>query len=365
LVVLKITRFRTYRYKLPLKKTLVVGRMRLTHREGLILELGGERGQQALGEVAPLPGLNEETLQQATDDIARLQSAILDKELPEGLDLLNGAFERWLKPLALAPSVRFGMETAILGLIAAGRGLPLGRLISSKARSQVSLNALLTGSHESVLSEAARLKDAGYGTFKVKVGRRSLEKEIRLVGALRDSLGPAAQLRLDANRGWDVEQAVAAIESLTSMNIDYIEEPLQEPSMLMELASRTEMALPFALDESLAGVDPEVITFPSNVSAIILKPTVLGLEKTVQLARRAEKEGVKSVISSAFESDFGLKVLCHVAAAVNNRDVAAGLGTASWFVKGLSTDPPPINNGCLAVTPLPWTIDGLKGASWL
>jgi O-succinylbenzoate synthase len=308
-----------------------------------------------------LPGLNEEDMSQVTGEIAGLKADLTEQELPDDLDLLTGGFDRWLKPWGLAPSVRWGLETAITGLIAQRQKIPLCRLISDSPRAEVTVNALLAGDYKAVLSRTVRLLDEGYGAFKLKVGQCSVADAVRIVLAVRERVGPAAILRLDANRAWDVDQTMAVIQSLSNADIDYLEEPVQTDAMLADLLSRSDMRIPLALDESLVRTRPDDISFPPNLGAVVLKPTRLGLEKTVRLARRATRQGVRAVISSSFESGFGLQVLSHLAASVNDTDVPAGLGTASWLKTDLVANPPRIQNGRLPVVDLPDSFHEFKG----
>lgn len=358
---MKVTRFRTYRFVLPLCKPLVVRDCRMTKREGRILELATDTGHCALGEVSPLPGVSEEDTGRVDREVAELKSAVMGSDLPKDLDGFTGGVERWLNRPPLAPSVRFGFETALLGLIAADQGVALSRLISDSPRAEVTVNALLAGPSDVVLSEVSRLLDEGYGTFKLKVGGRSLEETIRLGREVRDRIGPTAVLRLDANRAWTVDETLRVSRSLFPVHIDYIEEPVQTEAMLAELLAHPDSSIPVALDESLWQADPERIPFSPKVEALVLKPTMLGLERTVRLAQRAVRLGRKAVVSSSFESGFGLRVLSHLAASLNHRDVPAGLGTGAWFQRDLLVDPPVVRNGRLPVVDLPHSLEGLKG----
>lgn len=327
----------------------------------MIVEISADGGRTALGEVSPLPGVNREDMEQAYAETARLGSALIGQTVPNAPDLFAGALSRWLEPYCLSPSVRFGVETAVSGLVAGTRGVPMAQLIGDFPRPAVRVNALLAGPYEQVLADAGRFSAQGYTAFKLKVGGRPLAESVSLAGALRERLGPTVVLRLDANRGWDLAQAVVAFKQLAGLAIDYIEEPVRTAAELDALTSGGKMAVPVALDEGLVGVEPDQCRFPSNVGAVVLKPTVLGLDKAVRLARRAAGQGIKSVISSTFESGFGLKVLSHLAVSVNDDDVAAGLGTASWFGADLLPVPLRVESGWLPADRLPEGIGELTG----
>ena len=115
----------------------------------------------------------------------------------------EGRFSRELDQLDLNPSVRFGFELALWNLYAASSGRMLPGLVARQPRAAVPVNGLLFGSPVEILGEALRMKAVGYRTVKLKVGGRSLDRDVGLVRALGEILlGDAVSLRLDANRAW-------------------------------------------------------------------------------------------------------------------------------------------------------------------
>jgi len=360
MVVLKISQFNTYQFKLPLREPLLIGKHSLTHRQGLIVEISDDKGHIALGEISPLPGLNREDMARVGTEIARVRSLVVNCELPKDLKELSGGFEKWLGPFHLTPSVRFGFEMAVLNLLAARKGIPLCRLISDSPRAYVTINGLLAGSFSQVIDKAGRLLGEGYTAFKLKVGRNCLEDDVTLATTVRNLIGGTSILRLDANRAWTVDHALAILKILADINIDYIEEPTKTFSSLRRLASKPGISVPIALDESLLEVTPEEALSVPRIAAIVLKPTSLGLERAVQLARLATTLGVKPVISSSFESGLGLKALSHIAASVNKSDIPVGLGTLDWFKEDLLVTPSDIEKGQMLIAELPKACEEIR-----
>jgi len=193
------------------------------------------------------------------------------------------------------------------------------------------------------------------------VGRGPLAEDIAMVREVRSLLGKKTVLRLDANRAWSMEQAIAFAAGLSDMPIDYLEEPVGSLELLVRLSKEPIMTLPLALDESLLDMDPDDLFRLPKIKAVILKPTLLGFEKAMQFARAAVRVGMTPVVSSAFESGVGMAALAQIACALNQEDVAAGLDTLDWFVEDLLLIPLSIENGRVAVPGLPNTSRALKG----
>lgn len=312
-----------YRYELPLSDPLQVGTSTVKHREGLLLRLTTENGRSGWGDAAPLPGFSDETL---ADVVERAQS-FASRWAGASISLSTESLDSSLHALPFGQdepcSLRFAVESAVVALHATAREVPLPTVLGP-SRSTVSLNALIAHPLKNVREEAARLRDAGYRAVKVKVGRGDVSAEAERVREIDEELGEAAALRLDANRAWSLEAAIQFAEALRGIEVAYLEEPLSDPGQLRTFAAQT--GLPVALDETTREVGPEVLRNGHPASAVVLKPTLLGgIRTTQQWMGAALENGVTPVLSAAYESGIGLRML--VALAATGPDVSVGLST--------------------------------------
>lgn len=302
-------RLRTF----PLTRPLHVGCVVLHQRTVLELRLGGR-----VGEAAPLPGLHTES----HDDLPAL--------LPDALAILeraNGSYLERLAALADEPrwaalpsSLRCGLEGAMLVSVA-----ELERPVADAPPSSL----LLDQDPDAPLDHLA-----GTRCVKVKVGRRDHESERRLLARVHEVLPPDAELRLDANRAFTLDDAVALADDV-GFTPAYIEEPLHDPRDVDAFITRT--GWPVALDESLHEPEHADLRFHDGVTAWVVKPALLGVSHTLDLFDRAPAD-VACVVSSSFEGPVGLDLLAtlsHVAPG----SPAPGLGTAAWFADTDHTTP--------------------------
>ncbi len=347
---MKIADFILYRYTLPLARPIVVKGLELTERSGFVIRLADENGHCGFGEVSPLPRFSLENLETAELQLRSLHYSLSGKEIPRDLEELSYGFTRWLERFKLVPSVRFGFETAVLNLIADSLQVPLRGVISDTYRNSLSLNGLLSGEKNEILKQAARLRQEGYKAVKLKVGQCPLREEIRLVRDVRERIGDDVAMRLDANRAWSVNDALIFLQGVSSCGIDYVEEPVKEYRMLVTLCNKTDPPVSVALDESLMELTPEELTHLPNLKAIVLKPTLLGFERSMQFARRALSIGIIPVVSSGFETSIGLIVLAELAAVLNTDDIPVGLDTTDWFKDDLLVEPLKIRRGQLSLS---------------
>jgi O-succinylbenzoate synthase len=349
---LSIARVGLRGYDLPLRRPIRVGGAPLARRSGILVLLEDREGNTGIGETAPLPGLHEESAADALRQLRELAPSLAGARVPADCPALEHAFADWLAPHGLHPSVRFGVEGAVLALVAAARGTDLPRLLGREPATHVRINGLLEGDPETVLQEASHLRFAGYGALKLKVGRGTPDEEARLVGDVRRVVGDDIALRLDANRAWELDAAVAFARRVRPARIEYVEEPLRNPEELPRFFAMT--GVPVALDETLGTRSPGdgAGAFP-GVAAFVLKPEALGgFERTMAWVRCAAGRGIQPVISAAFPAAAGLALEAAFAAAAAPGTVH-GLGTFAALAEDLARRPIAAPGGEIEVAALP------------
>jgi len=300
-------RWRLYRYRLPLARSLTTGVVD-GMRQGLILALTDPDGFTGYGESAPLPGLHSQTLPAITD--ALIAALSTDAQAP--------------------PIARLAIEGAELMCAAARQGAAPEQLLSRSAAQSVRFNALIAGTDP--ITSALSAAEAGFEAMKLKVGRRSIDEDLRILGAIRARL-PDVALRLDANRAWSFEQAVAFCTKAVEHRIAYIEEPLADPAGLSRLHHTTHV--PLAIDESLLEERP----IPAGLAAVVIKPSVVALSGARRWTAIARQHGADAIISGAFESGIARRIHLALAASIGPDAPISGLSTADWLGADL-LDPP-------------------------
>jgi len=222
----KIKHSNVYTYRLPLEPPLILKKERYEFRGGLLIRLMSESGAVGWGEVAPLPGFSVEDLSDATSQMRNITGAFIGQILPQDVRFLDGRFEQWLTKFELSPSVRCGIEMAVLNLLAVERNLNVASLFSGKPLHRILINALITGDQDEAVQQIRNVLSNGYSVVKMKVGSFDLDNDIARTRAVSEVLGDRATLRLDANRAWSLDKALGFAEGIGGCQVDYIEEPV-------------------------------------------------------------------------------------------------------------------------------------------
>ena len=341
---------------------------RQKQRSGFIIQLLSQDGLKVgLGEVSPLHGLHKESIQEAEEQLKQIAENLSDVDLEEipafdsdrilQLDGELGVYlemlRRQVKVERLLPSVKSGLEMAILSLASQVVRLPIHQALyeyspdrykSLAPSATLPLNGLITRGSSILEVSSGKGRRIEYPSLKVKVGHQNLKEDILVVSEafqICDSINTygCAMVRADANRAFDDSAAIHFAASLDGIDvhaterIEYVEEPLRKQTIAVSgewsLAQQVEAlerwykhtAIYYALDESISDLvqirnfDWDAIVqdlkgaFPSprGCAALVLKPSLLGLELSIRLARVARTElGIGAVVTSSFDSGIGL-----------------------------------------------------------
>ncbi|KAH9607030.1 hypothetical protein KSS87_013805 [Heliosperma pusillum] len=342
-------------------------------RQGFILAMTLDDGSTGYGEIAPLE-IHKENLQDVEEQLRFFAHALKGATIDGHLPLLGESFSVWIwkvigvPPISIFPSVRCGLEMAVLNAIAARQNCSLLDVLwpqSDQANmicqqpASIDICALLdsNGPPKEVAKVAFELVGEGFRALKVKVARRNDPKEdAEVVKEIRYKIGADIELRVDANRKWTYEQAIEFGSLVKDCGLQYIEEPVELEDDIVKFCEVT--GLPVALDETIDNIQGQIpdslarFTHP-GVVALVVKPSVVGgFEKAAAIASWAHIKGKLAVISSTFETSIGLSSYVQLARYLDMRSsetseefnkemrdcVAHGLGTYKWLQKDVTVD---------------------------
>ena len=357
----------------------------LNERRGLMISISSaDNSVVGLGEVSPMKGVHSESFNDVKIQLEAIQQALSGKRLSlppvlcEDVLSLDGSLMKYLQEIlvilrqdgnfpyeSFLASVSSGLEMAILSFAAHSVRLPLpqalrnfhNRSLPLENVVSIALNGLETRKSSSAfLDDQSGIYDGiKYHTIKVKVGHRGINDDVNAISSISSS-----KKRLDANRAWDFETSVDFAARLKGASvigeIEFIEEPIRKVTLtegkwslerqiyyLEKWHSAT--GIYYALDESVAEALSEsenskdlsnigsLLHSTKGCAAIVLKPSLIGLERSVILSNIAHEAGIGAVFTSTFDTGVGLSFISFVAGLSD----ALGKGKSKMYSHGLST----------------------------
>lgn len=215
-------------------------------------------------------------------------------------------------------------------------------------RDRIPVNATMpaVGPHE-VAGVLARYD--GCRTVKVKVAERgqTLDDDVARVREVRTLL-PDARIRVDANGGWNVDEAETAVRALERLDLEYVEQPCATVPELAELRARIHrLGVPVAADESVRkAADPMAVVAAGAADVLVVKAQPLGgVRRALAIVAEAE---LPAVVSSALDTSVGLSQGAALAATLPELPYDCGLGTAALLEADVAEPLVPVD-GAIAV----------------
>jgi L-alanine-DL-glutamate epimerase-like enolase superfamily enzyme len=332
-------------YALPFKEPYVTARGVLQRREMVLLRVRDEDGVEGLGEAVPLALRGGVGLR----DVVRELEAWGEDQGVQGLS---------------AP-VRCAVGTALMDL----RGRRTGKELGEGERDEaVECNAtLVSGPPDAVAAEAERWAQAGFTTFKLKLGAESAKTvpqeplsrtrrndDVGQVRAVRDALGPEVRIRVDANEAWDLETAKATLAELEPFGIELAEQPVAGLEAMAELAAST--SIPLAADESIVSLEEaeEAAALGACAYTGVKLSKVGGPEAALAIA-----DVLPAYVTSALDGPVGIAAAAQVALSLaetthpERLHLAHGLATQRLFASTIASVEYEIRDGLLHLPPGP------------
>ncbi len=352
---MKIVEVQWHNYRLPFLNSFTTAHGGMAAREGIIVQITTECGISGIGEMAPLPAFGRESLADTRSLLPALAARLHKQTLAEALNLVYAEGKTGTKE-ASTRSTLCGLEIALLDAIGKAEGCRVCTLLSPSGtapRATVPVNAVIgTLAPGAAIAAAQEARKNGYRCVKLKVGLGgSIQEEIERVAAVRDAIGPAMHLRLDANEGWNLEDAIAILTQCVPYDIQYVEQPLRAHDLTGMRALRQAVSIPIAVDEALHGLESAQLILANEAADIfVIKPQLAGgLRVGQQIIQAAAERGVRSVITSTLEAGIGLVAALHLAAASPVVTLECGLATLHLLVDDLVMNDLPVREGLLAV----------------
>lgn len=312
---LKITDVEIFLFDLALTSPFRIAIGIMNAANDLLVRIRTDQGIVGLGEACPFPPITGET--QATNAAAArtIRDMIVGRD-PLAIDDLL----RRIGPLVHSnPSAVAAFDMALFDILGKVAGLPLFRLLGgSKNVFETDITTSLD-TLEAMTAESKKYADMGYKTLKVKVGLNPDEDFSRLE-AIRRAVGPKMAIRIDANQGWTVPQAIYALRKMEPLAIELCEQPVLASDLAGLRAVRSRSPISIMADESLFGpADAVKLIRAEACDTFNIKVMKAGgLLNSVRIAHVADAANMRCMVGCMLESNLALTAAAHVVASQAN-----------------------------------------------
>lgn len=298
-----------YPFELKMKEPFTVAFETYDHSKGVLIRIRTDAGLTGLGEASPLLRVTGDT--QAT----AVHAARQIRDLLIGKDPL--AIERTLGLIGLHlhsnPAIVAAFDMALWDLLGKAAGLPVFRLLGGDTTTFETDLTIGLETPEAMAASARASLAQGFRTLKIKLGQEPAADLARLQ-AIREAVGDAVTLRIDANQGYTVPQARYALRHMERFNLQCCEQPLDHKDLEGMRYLRTVCPIPLMADESLFSPSDALRLLREEACDFfnIKLMKCGGITNALKIAWIGEAGGVPCMVGCMLESRLGLTAAAHV-----------------------------------------------------
>lgn len=167
--------------------------------------------------------------------------------------------------------------------------------------------------------------------YKIKVG---CSEDIQKLEAIREVT--SSVIRIDANAGWTLEEAISYIPQLEKLHIELIEQPLSKDDWEGHALIKSKTKIPIIADESFVG-EKDLASCVQSFTGINIKLTkCAGITPSLELIKKAKSQGLKIMLGCMNESSIGTSALAHMAPLADYLDADGPLLLKEDIAQGIS-----------------------------
>ncbi len=310
-----IKKIEIFNFDVPLIEPfrIAIGTMKAANN--VLVKVVTDSGLYGVGEACPFPPITGET-QESNIAAARAIREILLGKNPLNIE---GLIDEIGNIVHSNPSAVAAYDMALFDLLGKLAGLPVYKLLGGYRSSF--LTDMTTGldTPEKMAKSARESLTQGYRQIKIKVGEDP-ELDVQRVQAVRKAIGPEVKLRIDANQGWSVPQAVAALKQMEPFKVEFCEQPVKDSDIQGMRKVREQSVVPIMADESLFGPADSIKLIKEEACDYfnIKLMKAGGILNSLKIAHVAAAANIQCMVGCMIDTRLALSAAAHLVASQKN-----------------------------------------------
>nr|BBH92874.1 dipeptide epimerase [Thermogemmatispora argillosa] len=233
--------------------------------------------------------------------------------------LIEDILERLDHLIGHNPAAKAAIDMALYDLMGKRLNLPLYRLLGlNPERSALTSFTIGLDTPERMAEKAARARD--YPILKIKVGTRQDVENVRAIRAVSQ-----ATLRVDANAGWSVKEAIRTINALAEYGIEFVEQPIAPGDWEGLRLLRQQIPVPIIVDESCVSLEdiPRLAGCVDGINIKLMKCG--GINHALKMIHTARAHHLQVMLGCMIESSLAITAAAHLTPLVDYADLDGNL----------------------------------------
>ena len=308
---MKIKQVEVFGLEIDLKVPFIISYDRYDVMPTILTRIETESGIVGWGEAVPDQHVTGETWDSTIEIIHHELASLVIGESPFNINLIHKKMNEKIKDV---PGAKAAIDLALYDLMGKISKQPVYRLIGGKSHKKLDIPQVISIlSPKEMAKEAKEYVDQGFKHIKIKVGTDP-DTDIKRIRMVREVLPNDVRLRVDANQGWTVNEAIYVIRQTQDCQVDWYEQPTKagDHEALAEVRKATNVNI--MADESvhqmLDLIDIMRVRGADYINIKLMKTG--GIYPALQLANLAESYRVPCQVGSMVETAIGTMAGAHL-----------------------------------------------------
>lgn len=302
--------------KIPLKRPFKTALRTTQSADDIVIRVIVEGGIVGWGSAAPTIAITGESQASISFMLSEVFKPIcIGKSLEDAISILENIDTL----VARNTSAKAALSIAFYDALAKSQKQTLAEYLGATNSFVETDITISIGSVDDMVKEALEHVSAGYKHLKVKVGLES-EKDLERIRSIRKAIGHQVAIRVDANQGWTVAQAIKNIRALEDdgTNIEFIEQPVKSFDLEGMSQIKKHISTKLVADESVFSVhDAKRILDVEGADIINVKLMKAGgVQNALKIFDLAKKYNADCMMSCMLESKIGIAAAASLALAM-------------------------------------------------
>lgn len=278
-----------------------------------------DKGIYGLGESTPFPLVLGETINGVIEAIEYMKPSLIGAD-PTDIANIHKIMD---SVLLHNTSAKAAIDIACYDIIGKKEGKPVHKLLGAKSNILQTDITIGIDSVDAMVNEAIERVNEGFRILKVKCGIEP-EKDIEVMGKIRNAVGDDIDLRIDANQGYDIKTAIYVLEKMKKYNITEAEQPLPYWDVHGMAELNKISPIPIMTDESVHEPEQAEIVCQHDACKIVNIKLMKcgGIYPALQIADIAKKYGKTCLVGCFSESKLAISAAAAVVLARHNIESA-------------------------------------------
>lgn len=311
-----ISKIELRKLSVPLKEPFVISLGPVYSADNVVVIIHTHEGITGWGECSPFMSINGETADTGLVVGKLFEKAWLGKD---ALQIEERISE--LDTLIYGNnSIKSAFDMALYDIAAQQAGQPLYRFLGGSKSKTISTDYTVSvGDAAKMAADALKIKEAGFPVIKVKIGKGGAQ-DVERIKAIRKAVGYDIPVRVDANQGWNFEEAIETLKALQPFQIQHCEEPLPRWAFMQLPELRKQSPVLIMSDESCCDHNDvkRLIDLGACDRINIKLGKSGGIFKALKMIKLAEAAGMEIQLGAFLESRIAMTAFAHLALCSDN-----------------------------------------------